>query len=121
MNMKIKKSVLKMVMEAAKDSHPHEFIALLSGKKGIIEELVFLPFQSSEFSALIHMDMLPIGIMLYGTIHTHPTPSCKPSDEDLVLFSRYGRVHIIVCYPYDENSWKCYNKDGEEIEIEVID
>ena len=119
--MKIKRDVLKMVMEAAKNMHPHEFIALLSGKKDVIEELIFLPYESSEFSALIHMDMLPLGIRLYGTVHTHPSPSCKPSDEDLAMFSRYGKVHIIVCYPYGENDWKCYNRRGEEIEIEVID
>ncbi len=119
--MKIRRDVLRFALEVAKESYPNEFIALLTGKKGIIEELVFLPFQSSEFSAIIHMDMLPLGYKVYGTIHSHPSPSCEPSGQDLAMFMKYGVIHIIVCYPFNEDCWKCYDRHGNEISIEVVD
>ncbi len=118
--MKIKRELLITILEAAKNSHPDEFVALLTGDKDVLEELVFLPFISGRVSALIHLDMLPIGMKVYGTVHSHPSPNCKPSEEDLALFSRFGRYHIIVCYPYDMNSWKCYDREGKEVKLEVV-
>lgn len=118
--MKIKKDVIKLALEIAKESYPNEFIALLTGEGDVIDELIFLPFQSSEYSAVINLDALPLGYKVYGTVHSHPSPSCEPSDEDLYLFLKYGGIHIIVCYPFDENSWKCYDSHGNEVKIEVI-
>ncbi len=119
--MKIRRDVLRFALEIAKESYPNEFIALLTWKKGIIEELVFLPFQAGETSAIIRMDMLPLGYKIYGTIHSHPSPNCSPSPQDIQMFMKYGAVHIIVCYPFTENSWACYDKGGNPISIEVID
>ncbi len=119
--MKIRREVIRFALEIAKESYPNEFIALLTGKKGIIEELVFLPFQAGESSAIIHMDMLPLGYKIYGTIHSHPIPNCKPSQQDIQMFMKYGSIHIIVCYPFTENCWACYDRNGNEISIEVID
>jgi len=119
--MKIRREVLEFALNVARESYPNEFIALLTGKKGIIEELVFLPFQAGERSAIIHMHMLPLGYRIYGTIHSHPSPNCSPSPQDLVMFSKHGSVHIIVCYPFDENSWACFDREGNPIEIEVVD
>ena len=121
MNMKISKGLLKTILEAAKNAHPDEFIALLSGEKDVMDELIFLPFASSSVSAVIHLEMLPIGMKVFGTVHSHPAPSCKPSEEDMALFTRFGKYHIIVCYPYDEKSWKCYNRKGEEVTLEVVE
>ena len=119
--MKIKRDVIKFALEIAKESYPYEFVALLTGKKGVIEELIFLPFQSSEDSAIIHMDMLPLGYKIYGTVHSHPSPNYMPSEQDLVMFMKYGVVHIIVYYPFNENCWKCYDRHGNEISIDIID
>ncbi|MEM4524565.1 MAG: Mov34/MPN/PAD-1 family protein, partial [Archaeoglobaceae archaeon] len=94
--MKIKGDLLKAVLEAARDAYPYEFIALLTGEKGVISELVFLPSLSGEESALIHLDMLPLGFKIYGTVHSHPSPCCEPSEEDLFFFTKFGSVHIIV-------------------------
>ncbi len=118
--MKIKKDLLVAILEAAKSAHPDEFVALLTGKKDVIEELVFLPFISGGTSALIHLDMLPIGMRVIGTVHNHPSPSCEPSEEDFALFTRFGSYHIIVCYPYTLKCWKCYDRRGEAVELEVI-
>ncbi len=117
---KIERELLIAILEAAKSAYPDEFVALISGTKDVMKELIFLPSASGSTSALIHLDMLPIGIHVLGTVHSHPSPVCRPSEEDLALFTRFGKYHIIVCYPYDENSWKCYNRMGDEIEIEVI-
>ncbi len=119
--MKITRSLLEMILAAARDSYPYEFVALLTGKKGVINELIFLPSESGEMSAVIYTDMLPLGMKIYGTVHSHPSRNIEPSAEDLHLFSKYGRVHIIVGYPYDEKSWRCYDSRGNRIEIEVID
>lgn len=119
--MKISKGLLVTILEAAKDAHPEEFIALLSGSRDVINELIFLPFVSGEVSAIIHLDMLPIGMKVFGTVHSHPSPSCRPSPEDIALFTRFGKYHIIVCYPYDMESWKCYDRSGNEVSLEVID
>ncbi len=118
--MKIKRELLITILEAAKNAHPDEFIALLAGDKDVLEELVFLPFISGNVSALIHLEMLPIGMKVYGTVHSHPSSSCEPSEEDLALFTRFGNYHIIVCYPYDMSSWKCYDRTGKEVKLEVV-
>ncbi len=118
--MKVRREVLKFALEVAKESYPDEFVALLTGRRGIVEELVFLPFQSGGSSALIHMDMLPLGYRIYGTVHSHPTPNCTPSKADLEMFSKYGVVHIIVCYPFEWGCWGFYDKDGREIELEIV-
>jgi len=119
--MKVKRDVIEFALEIAKESYPNEFVALLTGKKGIVEELVFLPFLSGERSAVIRMEMLPLGYRIYGTVHSHPTPNCTPSPQDVHMFMKYGSIHIIVCYPFDEDSWVCYDKSGNPIDIEVID
>ncbi len=121
MPLKISKGVLKMALAAAKDMHPNKFVALLGGKGDLINELVFLPFESGGVSAIIHMDALPIGMHVLGTIHSHPSPNATPSPEDLVMFARFGKVHIIVAYSYGDNDWKCYDKAGNPIEIEVVE
>lgn len=118
--MKIKRELLKGILESAKEAYPYEFIALLTGEKGVITELIFLPSISGEESAIIRLEMLPLGVKVYGTVHSHPSRCCEPSDEDFFLFTKFGKVHIIVCYPFTMDDWKCYDSKGEEIEIEVI-
>ncbi len=118
--MKIKKDVLKLALEVARESYPNEFVALLTGRKGVIEEILFLPFESGERSAIIHMDMLPLGYRIYGTVHSHPSPSCEPSQEDLIMFARHGTIHVIVCYPFRWGCWKFYDRYGNEIKVEII-
>lgn len=119
--MKIKRELLEMLLVASKESHPNEMVALLAGKKNVAEELVVLPFESGTTSAIIHTEMLPLGMRIVGTFHSHPSPHPVPSAADLQMFSRFGRFHIIVAYPYDEDSWKCYDRYGNEVEVEIVD
>jgi proteasome lid subunit RPN8/RPN11 len=117
----IRRELLMAMIEASKSSHPYEFVALLTGKKGVIEEFIMLPYESGETMAIIQTHALPIGVKIMGTVHSHPSPNPTPSDEDLNMFSSYGGVHIIIHYPYCQNCWKAYNVRGEETELEVID
>ncbi len=117
----IRRELLLALIEASKSTHPNEFIALLTGKKKIIEEFIMLPYESGETMAVIQTHTLPIGIRIMGSVHSHPSPNPTPSNEDLNMFASHGSVHIIIHYPYCESCWKAYNARGEEIELEVID
>lgn len=118
----IRKRVLKMILEASKSSYPEEFGAFLRAEKGVIKELILLPGTvSGERHAIFRMHMLPIDFSIVGTVHSHPSGACYPSDADLELFSRYGWLHLIVCRPYDRNSWAAFNIRGEPIELKVVD
>ena len=117
----IKKATLKMAMEVAKDTYPKEFAAMMRAMDGVITELLFLPGTiGADRSATIPLYMKPIDFSIVGSLHSHPSPYPIPSKADLAMFSRTGDVHIIVAYPYTMDSWKAYNRDGKEIELEVI-
>jgi proteasome lid subunit RPN8/RPN11 len=64
--------------------------------------------------------MLPIDFNLIGTVHSHPGPSTRPSDADLQLFAKKGKIHIIVAMPFDYNSWNAYDYTGNEVTIEIV-
>jgi proteasome lid subunit RPN8/RPN11 len=121
----IRKELLLALIEASKSMHPHEFIALLTGRKvgkrNIIEEFIMLPYESGETMAVIQTHALPIGIKIMGTVHSHPSPNPAPSEEDLNMFASYGRVHIIIHHPYCRSCWRAYDARGEEIGLEVIE
>ncbi len=119
----ISREVLEMAIAAARESHPHEFVALLGGnrRKKHVSELIFLPSISGGVSAVIHMDMLPVGMSVFGTIHSHPTPNPNPSPQDLETFSKRGVLHIILAYPYTMHTWRAYRSDGSPADVEVVD
>jgi proteasome lid subunit RPN8/RPN11 len=121
MNLRIARDTLNFILEVSKSSHPNEWIGLLREENGVIRDVLFLPgTESSETSASIRLDMLPLGISVAGSVHSHPFPG-GPSPEDLHLFSRKRWINIIVWYPYDKNSWACYDPTGKRIELPVID
>lgn len=118
----IAKDTLDFILEVSKSSHPNEFAGLLTAERGVISNVMFLPkTESSHRSAMIRLDMLPLGVSVAGTVHSHPTQNNKPSKADLALFSNKGEVHIIAHYPYDKKSWACYNFDGSPRELPVLD
>ncbi len=118
--MKIRKELLQALIEIARENHPHEFFALLTGKKGVIEEFVYIPFQQGEDYASFNTSLIPLGMRIYGTVHSHPSSSPRPSHQDLATFSSYGSVHIIIHYPYCSDCWKAYDSAGKEVEVEVV-
>ncbi|QLH74703.1 MAG: Mov34/MPN/PAD-1 family protein [Methanomassiliicoccales archaeon] len=118
----IYRDVLEMIMEVSRNSYPNEFVALLRHEDGIIDELHFLPgSQAGEESAILPLYMRPIDLSVVGSVHCHPGFSNRPSAEDLSLFQKFGHIHIIMCLPYDMDSWKAYDKDGNEMDLEVVD
>ena len=119
---KIRKDVLRLIMESSRSSYPDEFGAFLRAKHGIIYEIVLLPGTvSGRGSVLYNLLMKPIDFTIVGTVHSHPSGIPIPSEADLNMFSRTGDVHIIVAYPFTLDSWKAYDRDGNEINIKVLD
>jgi proteasome lid subunit RPN8/RPN11 len=111
-----------MILEASKSSYPEEFGAFLRAEKGVIKELILLPGTvSGERHAIFRMHMLPIDFTIVGTVHSHPSGACYPSNADIELFLKYGWIHIIVCAPYDRNSWAAFNMLGERRKLEIVD
>jgi proteasome lid subunit RPN8/RPN11 len=115
---KIEHNCLDLIIESAKSVYPNEFGALLrvdDNKKSTISEIILLPGTvQGETHTIFKLHMMPIDFNIVGTIHSHP------SNSDLELFRKHGRVHIIIANPYDYYSWKAYDYNGEEIKIEIV-
>jgi len=121
---KIKKRTLDFILESAKSTFPNEFGGFLrvdQYKKDTINEIVIIPGTiSGDSHAIFKFHMLPIDFSIVGTVHSHPSISFYPSDADIFLFRKYGKIHMIVAYPFTYNSWKAYDFNGNEIEIKVL-
>jgi len=117
----IDRETLRFILGASRSIHPREFAGVLRAAGDVIKEVLILPGTlSSDESAVLRLHMLPIDPSACGTVHSHPSPSTSPSGEDLTFFAKFGYVHIIVAFPYDERSWKAYNHRGKEIKLEVV-
>ncbi|MBI0582893.1 MAG: Mov34/MPN/PAD-1 family protein [Methanomassiliicoccus sp.] len=118
----IEADVLDMINEASRDTLPNEFVAALRAEKGVITEILLFPGSvSNEHAAFMQLHMLPIDLSVVGTVHSHPGPSNRPSNEDVHLFGNFGSTHIITCLPYDRRSWQAYDRSGRPVELEVVD
>ena len=117
----IDRETLRFILEASRSIHPREFAGVLRAAGDVIKEVLILPGTlSSDESAVLRLHMLPIDPSACGTVHSHPSSSASPSGKDLALFAKFGYVHIVVAFPYDERSWKAYNHRGKEITLEVV-
>ena len=123
-NWKITKDCLDLIMECARSNHPREFGGLLradSDLKDTIIEIVILPGTiSGDSHAIFKLHMMPIDFSVVGTVHSHPSYSFEPSDADLHLFQKYGKIHIIVAKPYNNDSWQAYDYNGMEVPMGII-
>jgi proteasome lid subunit RPN8/RPN11 len=117
----IARETLEFILEVSKSSYPNEFAGLLQVEDGIITEVLFLPgTESGDSSAMLKLFMMP-NISTVGSVHSHPRGIIKPSVADLQMFGKTGHYHIIVGYPYDLQSWKCFNAEGEERDLKIIE
>ncbi|MBN1134138.1 MAG: Mov34/MPN/PAD-1 family protein [Methanosarcinaceae archaeon] len=117
----IARETLEFILKVSESSAPQEFAGLLRAEKGIIKDVVILPgTESSDRNAVIKLFMMP-NISSVGSVHSHPVPNLKPSKADLRLFRKTGTHHIIVGAPYDENSWQCYDSDGQVQVLPVLE
>jgi len=118
----IRTKTLRMILEASKETYPNEFSATLRAEGGVINELLMLPGTlQGETSAILRLHMLPIDYSVVGTVHSHPSGVIRPSDADLRLFEKFGKVHVIVGRPYDMGSWRAFGFKGNPIELELVD
>ncbi len=118
---KIRRDCLNLILECAKSSFPNEFGGLLrvdTKLKDTIIEVIILPGTISGGShAIFQMHMRPIDFSIVGTVHSHPSPFARPSEADLHLFSKYGKIHIIAASPFNEESWTAYDYSGKIVEV----
>ena len=133
----IARETLEFALRASEDTHPKEFMAVMRStptselefhggtpaEEGeVVTDLMVLPgTKSGEAMASIREEMIPTGMGGVGTVHSHPSGSVRPSDEDLRTFSKKGERHVIVGYPYEEGCWQCYSREGEAVDLPVYD
>ncbi|HPT37526.1 MAG TPA: Mov34/MPN/PAD-1 family protein [Methanothrix sp.] len=117
----IARDTLHFILEASRSSLPVEFAGLLQLDGDIISEVLILPgTENSRMSALVRLYMLP-NIQVAGSIHSHPSGDLRPSEPDILFFSRTGDYHIIAGPPFDEQSWICYDIHGMRRDLAILD
>jgi proteasome lid subunit RPN8/RPN11 len=122
MKVTVPEELLDSILTFARMQHPREVILLLRGSVGrdriTLKEHLLPPFASSGRGfAQFSPHMLPIDFSIMGTLHSHPSGSPRPSPIDLNHF--YGRIMMIVAYPYNRDRVAVYNKKGERLPLET--
>jgi proteasome lid subunit RPN8/RPN11 len=119
----VHQSVLENAAEFAKANAPREFAALLSGsvksRTLYIEGIIYQHFSSNQNSAVMK-SLFPVS-SAFGSVHSHPSPSGKPSSADLLFFSNNGLFHLIITSPFSTNSFYAYTKSGKPADFYVYD
>lgn len=117
----IRKETLSLLLQMGRDAHPNEFIAILTGRGGVIDEVNLLPGTvTGEDSAHVFYDMMPLSTNVAGSCHSHPNGVLMPSGADISFFPRTGRYHFIIGHPYGERDWRCFSSDGQQCRMEVV-
>ena len=122
MKVSIPGELLDSILSFARMQHPREALLLLRGSVGrdgiTLEEHLLPPFASSGRNfAQFSPHMLPIDFSIMGTLHSHPSGSPRLSPIDVNHF--YGRIMMIVAYPYTRDRVAVYNKKGEPVPLET--
>jgi len=120
----IKRAVMESILSYARTLHPREAILLLKGKvnkHGILVNDVWIPplaTHGNTFSTF-PLHMLPIDFSTMGMAHSHPSGALHPSVTDLNKF--YGRIMVIVAYPYrSEEDMAVFDREGNRLKYEVV-
>lgn len=110
-----------MIMEAATDSYPNEFGALLRAEDNVIYEIALMPGTiQGNHHTIFQLYNKPIDFSIVGSVHSHPSGVVRPSDADLNMFGNTGPVHIIVGFPYEMDNFRAYDRNGKIIQIKVV-
>jgi proteasome lid subunit RPN8/RPN11 len=126
----IAESALEFALAASEESHPNEYMGMLRGedasKLGLDEDgtvltdvLVIPGTESNPVSATVKTNMVPNDLRSAGSVHSHPNGVLRPSDADLATFGK-GKVHIIIGAPYGWDDWQAFDRDGEPIDLRVL-
>jgi proteasome lid subunit RPN8/RPN11 len=127
----IAEGALEFALSASADAHPDEYMGLLrgddAGKLGLDEAgtvltdvLVIPGTETNPVSATVKTSMVPNDLRAAGSVHSHPNGVLRPSNEDLGTFGR-NQVHIIIGAPYGRTDWQAYDRDGQPIDLPVLD
>ncbi len=128
----IARDTLLTALASSEDYHPRKFVAHLRSERArdvgveregeVLTEVIFTPEskQSDTFDTL-GVDSLPRSSSIVGTVAS--APSGEAESEDYTRFANRGRVHIVTVPPYEDDvdSWRVYDSDGAERELEVVD
>ena len=118
----LEKEVVEDIIDFANANYPREFVSLLQGKveedKLTVSNLIYQKYASSFNTATMQFN-LPMISDVVGSVHSHPSPSNRPSNADLNFFDRKGIVHIIISYPFKENNIACYDYAGNRLEFRI--
>jgi proteasome lid subunit RPN8/RPN11 len=115
--------ILDAIFEGARRLYPKETILMLRGKKRgeviRITDLVIPPLATYGHGfASYPFHLLPMDLSLVGTVHSHPSGNKMGSDTDFNNF--FGRIMMIVGYPYKTvQDVVVYNGEGEQLQVEV--
>ena len=119
----ISKELLDAIFEGARRLYPKETILLLRGKKKKdtiqITDLLVPPLATYGYGfANLPLHMLPMDFSLVGMVHSHPSGNLTASDVDFNHF--FGRIMMIVGYPYDsQQDVVVYNCYGEKLPVSI--
>ncbi len=120
---KIKRSLLSDLMSAARKVYPDEFIAMLGVSTPlsmVLSEMVVFPAEFGKTHSQLRWDLVPFDPLIVGSVHSHPSHSASPSSADLNAFSRMGKIHLILAYPFSLASFRAYSVRGKLVSIEIV-
>lgn len=120
---KILREVVEFILNAGRETYPKEFVGLLRAEKNTITEVLILPGTLfGENSATIRLEMMPLDPTAIGSVHTHPSRSYTPSEEDLRFFQKFGKIHLIARYPFKSIAHiAAYNQHGQRVTLKEVD
>jgi len=117
---KLASETLDFMLALCESSHPREFGALLEAEGDVITSVIYLPgTDATTRSVSLKMWMMP-NMPTAGSFHSHPSGAVYPSEQDLIFF-RAHEINIIIGKPYTRESWKAFDKNGKQIELEVAE
>jgi proteasome lid subunit RPN8/RPN11 len=124
MKVLVEKGLLGEMLMFAKDRHPKEAVLMLRGsvkKESItVTDYLFPPFATTNsISASYPIHMLPIDFSIVGTAHSHPSGSLQLSAQD--MNNIYGRISMVMGFPYGLEDVAAYNKQAERLLVSLID
>jgi len=122
MEVLVDRGLLEEMLAFANERHPKEAVMLLRGsvdREAItIKDYLFPPFATTNsISASYPIHMLPIDFSIVGSAHSHPSGSLEQSTQD--IHNIYGRISLLMAYPYGLGDVVAYNKQAERLVIRV--
>lgn len=125
----LKRSLVETCQAAGAAADPNEFLGLLEGEKTkqsgetslLLTRIIVPPGLSVDgWSAGYLPWMLPPSVSEWGTFHSHPSRSSRPSGADLALASKEGGVHLLICRPYTAAQLIAYDGGGRRIPYKIV-